>query len=59
MKASELEYLKYLHDNMTIEDLSYLSQGFIQDEGKELPEGYEKDADDYIESKNIFEEAEL
>jgi hypothetical protein len=41
MKATELEFLKYLYDNMPVEDLWDLEEGFKADTNKELPEGYE------------------
>lgn len=41
MKATELEFLKYLYDHMNVEDLWDLEEGFKADMGKDLPEGYE------------------
>ena len=41
MKATELEFLKYLYENLPIEEIIEAAEGFIVDEGKDLPDGYE------------------
>lgn len=40
-KATEIEYLKYLYENLSIDELAYLTEGFKADTGKDLPDGYE------------------
>ena len=42
-RASELEYLIYLRENMPIGDLCYLAEGFVADTGKQPPEEYAED----------------
>jgi len=42
--ATELEFLKYVYDNMPVEDLWDLEEGFKADTMKELPVGYESSA---------------
>jgi len=39
-RATELEFLKYVYENLPVEDLWEIEEGFRQDIGKQLPEGY-------------------
>ena len=60
MKATELEFLKYVYDHINIEDLWEIEEGFKTDCEKELPEGYEENQSQITENKgtNFWEDKE-
>ena len=58
MKATELEFLKYLYDHMNMEDLWDLEEGFKADTGKELPKEYNPTLEEETGPDGFWDEEE-